>query len=146
MEVRCPQCAQRLRYSDVLKNPTLRCRPCGTIFRPADLGKSDDPVVAEGVEESEELDDQLEPTAAPDRSGGIGKRGIGTFGIIAIVIALKVGPRLMREIFRDRPAQPRPPVRLHQENRKAIERLKPEDGVAEAEPDKRPIPFEEVEK
>ena len=147
MEVRCPQCTQRLRYSDVLKNPLLRCRACGTTFRPAELAASvPDSRSAAEVENASRLRElyqhageprEPEPTVsapAPERSSGIGK-GVGTFGVIALLIAFKVGPRLMREIFRERPAPPPPPAHFREEHRQAIEKLvRDADSNREAQP------------
>ena len=34
MEFNCPTCQTKLRVSDELQNPRVRCRACGNIFRP----------------------------------------------------------------------------------------------------------------
>jgi hypothetical protein len=130
MEVSCPNCSQRLRYSDHLANPLLRCRNCLTTFRPADLiGAEEQPVAAVGVDEYDSdiegplpkvATDQL-PQSEPDASTSwFGKGGI-SIGVLLLVIALKAGPRLLRELFRER--KPDPPVQMRHEDRQAIDRL-----------------------
>ena len=116
MEVRCPQCEQRLRYSNVLKNPLLRCRSCGTTFRVADVEEvlQPTPVEMPAYEPRETADpfNQIPPLQTKqdeprsDNSRGYAKSGIGTVGIVVMLIALKIGIRLVREFTRDRPAQP----------------------------------------
>jgi len=43
MEFNCPTCQTKLRVSDERQNPKVRCRACGTIFRPLDLPGSSGP-------------------------------------------------------------------------------------------------------
>mgnify|MGYP003573703037 CR=1 FL=1 len=46
MEFNCPTCQTRLRVSDELQNPKVRCRACGTIFRPLESSHTNRPQTA----------------------------------------------------------------------------------------------------
>jgi hypothetical protein len=152
MEVRCPNCQQRLRYPDHLVKPLLRCRNCLTTFRPADAQSPiEAPVSAVAVEEfdpeineefrsfTEKSERELAEASTTRKSG---KSGVGYFIVIALVIALKVGPRLAREFFRER--KPERPVQLQQDEQQAIQKVLQEAAEnAKKGPDLRmpPVPM-----
>lgn len=143
MEVRCPQCTQRLRYSDVLKNPRLRCRSCGTEFQADDAAE----VLPHGLvetagDESRETADsfgqipplpQQQKDSRSDSSRGLTKSGVGPAAIIILLIALKVGVRLVQEFTRHRPPQqPGRKVQLdqhHQSVPSAVQKFRAADTI-----------------
>ena len=156
MEVRCPKCAKRLRYSDSLRNPLLRCRACGTTFRAAEVNHSEPEPFAAVAAEIPEGTGRVEESApfvgsepaqpsevANQQPQGFAKRGVGTFVIIALVVLAKVGPHLLRDMVRDNPPKPQPPqpVRLHQEHRQAIEKVVREADAAPEERARNPAQF-----
>lgn len=131
MEVSCPKCKQRLRYSDQLINPLLRCRNCTTTFRPSGLKPTvEEPVAAVAVDEVWESPERnresfdgplphIDP--APTTASGANKSRFGYFAIIILVLLFKVGPRLARELFRD--PKPERPAQLRHDEQQAIQRM-----------------------
>lgn len=156
MEVSCPKCKQRLRYSDDLKNPLLRCRSCSTTFRPSGLtAKVEEPVAAVAVEEDREpagpfrgsFDESLpkiDPGPVTESRGS--KSQFGYLAIIIIVILFKVVPRLGREFFRE--PKPEQPVHLRQDEQQAIQRMLQEAAKnaenARRQPQLQPMPVPEI--
>jgi hypothetical protein len=128
MEVSCPQCTQRLRYSDKLVNPLLRCRNCLTTFRPVgNLTAAEEPVAAIGVDEYDEAlptwtpDRSLQPEPETSTTGRVGKSKAGYATIVILLIAFKAGPRLLRELFRE--PKPKQPVQFQPANQQAIQEM-----------------------
>jgi hypothetical protein len=156
MEVSCPKCKQRLRYSDELKNPLLRCRSCSTTFRPSGLTSAvEEPVAAVAVDEESEFASPLHgsfnaPLPKIDPGPVTASRGnksrFGYFAIILFVVLFKVVPRVAREFFREpKPAQP---AQMQQDDQQAIQRMLQEAAKnaenARRQPQIQPMPMPEI--
>ena len=125
MEIQCPQCSQRLRVSDSLKNPLLRCPRCGSTFRsenvdapaPAEIYPSA-PVTSSAVPEVfHETQPQyasppprMEPVAKPSHSWG--KGGLSWLAMVVLFLCIKAGPRLAKNLFGERRPPQNVPVRI----------------------------------
>lgn len=98
MEFNCPTCQTKLGVSDDLDNPKVRCRVCGTIFRPFELGATPaDP------------QHQVSPTASPVNPFHVEPKPT------ASPSSIEVNPPLDRQNFpaastvpTSRPLRPRP--------------------------------------
>lgn len=139
MEFNCPTCQTKLRVSDELQNPKVRCRACGTIFRPLESGGSISPSPTPPVApQVNRFPDQPKPAESPfastsqpgrdsfgsptpsaptrprpvvtPRSAAPGKRGGWGIILFIILMLLSRGPRLLRN-FQRQPAPP-PPVQI----------------------------------
>lgn len=157
MEVSCPQCKQRLRYSDDLRNPLLRCRTCSTTFRPHGLTADivEEPVAAVAVDEHLEFGNpsygsrdaslpKIDPGPVTASRGNKSRFGYGA--IILFIVLFKVAPRLAREFFRD--PKPPQPAQLQQDEQQAIQRMLQEAAEnaenARRQPQIQPMPAPEV--
>jgi len=67
MEFNCPTCQTKLGVSDELVNPKVRCRECGTIFRPRESGGASQPTspsqASPYLSQESPYPDDPEPTA-----------------------------------------------------------------------------------
>lgn len=150
METTCPQCSQRLRVSDELRNPLLRCRRCEHVFRLADAERYGRPTTATEFAPLRPLEDSRRssskdeiyqasavekpsvPEEMPDidthrphvsrRTSPLNKGGWGTVALIVFLLLVKVGPRLLRNLFRERPPAVAPVQRNDAEARE-VQRL-----------------------
>lgn len=119
MEFNCPNCGKRLRAPDHLRNPLVRCRTCGTAFRPRE--QAEVPVAAEVVERraapvrSDKIR-PVEPTPLPKPFPAFptttnipsptqqsrGMKGLGA-AIAILFVLLAKAPRLVRLMVHQQP-------------------------------------------
>ncbi len=69
MEFYCPNCQTMLRVAGEHQNPKVRCRACGTIFRPLDAGDTRQPVPPQAAAQPPVNPFQ---TAAPPAAASVG--------------------------------------------------------------------------
>jgi hypothetical protein len=68
-----------------------------------------------------EIEEERQTAATRSKVYQMSAKGLGSFGLIIVLLGIKVVPRIMREVFREK--KPPAPVHVRDDDRRAIEKM-----------------------